>query len=96
MTKLLTKKNNFMFLAMLTFVFISTCALAISGGIPFSVEPLAYSTIQPKTFPPLPVLQEGDSFPILSAQGVLAVDLDSGVSLYDKNSDAQLLPELYS
>ena len=32
------------------------------------------------------------SFPVLTAQGVLAVDMDSGVPLYEKNPDAPLLP----
>lgn len=91
MIKLLTKKNYFMFLAMLVFVFVSTSALAISGQSVFPSQRKAEKVVS-RQFPPLPVLQDRNSFPILSAQGVLAVDLNSGVSLYDKNSDAQLLP----
>jgi D-alanyl-D-alanine carboxypeptidase len=41
---------------------------------------------------PLPVLQQRDSFPLLSAQGVLAVDVESGVVLYEKDADKPLLP----
>lgn len=40
-----------------------------------------------------PVLKSGVfSFPILSAQSVIALDLDSDVSLYEKNPDYSLLP----
>lgn len=39
----------------------------------------------------LPVLK-GSSFPILSAQSVLAVDIDSETILYEKNPDSGLLP----
>ncbi|MCX6705160.1 MAG: D-alanyl-D-alanine carboxypeptidase [Candidatus Woesebacteria bacterium] len=45
-----------------------------------------------KNFPPLPVLGLNSTFPILSAQGALAVDLNSGVNLYEKNPDIKLLP----
>lgn len=41
---------------------------------------------------PLPVLGETDEFPVLSAQGVIAIDMDSGVSLYEKDADKKLLP----
>lgn len=40
----------------------------------------------------LPVLSNSSAFPILSAQGVIAVDENSGVSLYEKDADSQLLP----
>lgn len=40
----------------------------------------------------LPVLTENNSFPILSGQGVIAVDKDSGVTLYEKSADAPLYP----
>lgn len=91
--KLLTKKSNFLFLNMLVFVFISTSAMAISGGLTIDriITP-DVKKVSAKTFPPLPVLRDGLSFPILSAQGVYAVDLNSGVSLYEKNSEARLLP----
>ena len=40
----------------------------------------------------LPVLKNTDSIPVLSAQGVYAYDVDSGVVLYEKNPDEPLLP----
>lgn len=39
-----------------------------------------------------PVLTGNKTFPVLSAQAVLAVDIDSGVSLYEKNPDEAFLP----
>src|SRR5258706_423742 len=71
---LLTKKNNFLFFAMLVFIFVASTALSISGQIP-KVEALVKSKIsESKNFPPLPVLGINSSFPILSAQGVIAND----------------------
>ena len=91
--KSLTKKNNFLYLAMLAFIFISSTAIAVSGDIPEPIKQLiSPPKLEARIFPPLPVLAADSSFPILSAQGVLAVDLSSGIPLYEKNSDAILLP----
>lgn len=91
--KFLIKKDYFLYMVILTFVFISSTSLAISGQVQLFTRLFNQSTAKTsKVFPPLPVLPNGISFPILSAQGALAVDLDSGVSLYEKNSDAALLP----
>lgn len=40
----------------------------------------------------IPVLSITSSYPTFSAASVYAYDLDSGISLYEKNSDLQLLP----
>lgn len=91
--KLLKKKSNLLYLVMLAFIFISTSALSLSKEDPISNSLLNYSTIKsPKYFPPNPVLGSETSFPVLSAQGALAVDLSSGINLYEKNADAKLLP----
>jgi len=90
--KFLTRKNNFLFFLMAVFVFVSSSALAIFKSIPI-VEKLSVPQVQSsKLFPLDPVLGAETSFPALSAQGVLAVDLDSGVTLFEKNSDFPLLP----
>lgn len=95
---LLKQKDHFLFFLILTFVFISSSALSISKDLVKDLKSLPKLSI-PKNFPANPVLKENSSplggkqvFPILSAQGALAVDLDSGVSLYEKNPDAVLLP----
>ena len=77
-------KDQFMFLAMLAFIFISSTALAASGNIPEIIPTLAKTT---ETFAPIPTLSNKSGFPIVSAQGALAVDLSSGISLYEKNAD---------
>ncbi len=90
--KLLTEKNNFLFLAMSVFIFVASSALVISGQLP-AIQQLISSTVKtPKSFPPIPILADNSSFPTFSAQGVMAVDLTSGISLYEKNTDSPLLP----
>ena len=90
--KILANKNQFLYLTILVFVFISTSALAISGQVP-ALKPLNNLIVKEnKTYPPLPLLTEHSPFPVISGEGALAVDLSSGVSLYEKNPDAKLLP----
>lgn len=49
--------------------------------------------LEDKVFVLKPVLKEGVfSFPVLSAQSVVVLDLDSNTSLYEKNPDLLLLP----
>lgn len=90
--KLIKKKDHFLFLAILAFVFVSSTALALSKSFD---KIILYSSVvkgEEKTFPPLPVLIGKNQYPVLSAQGVMAVDLSSGINLYEKNADSQLLP----
>ena len=91
MRKLLMKKNNYIFFLMLSFVFIASYALALSpaGAI---VYQKINKVISKKEYPPVPVISKDATFPIFSAQGVLAVDLPSGVSLFEKDADKALLP----
>lgn len=77
---------------MLVFVFVASTAFVISDSLPAVQKIIEPKVETSKIFPPLPVLAAESSFPTLSAQGVLAVDLTSGISLYEKNSDARLLP----
>jgi len=44
------------------------------------------------TYKVIPIFSELSSFPIISAQAVLATDLESGISLYEKDPDAPLFP----
>lgn len=91
MTKALSKnKDGFLYLLMLSFVLILTSVISLS-----SPQSPYYSLVTAKfekNFAPLPVLSTTLNFPVLSAQAALAVDLDSGVSLYEKNPEAPLLP----
>lgn len=83
-------KKNFLFLLMVAFVFISTSALSLSKrGFSLSEK---VSGENEKVFSPVPVLSDTSSFPIVSAQAALAVDVESGVTLYEKEPDKLLLP----
>jgi serine-type D-Ala-D-Ala carboxypeptidase (penicillin-binding protein 5/6) len=84
-------KNHFFYLTALVFVFMSTTALSMSGKIPEVITGAKINQKTVRVFPSVPVLST-DYFPTVSAQGVLAVDIDSGVSLYEKNPDKKLLP----
>ncbi len=77
---------------MLAFVFVSTSALAINGKVPDIVKHIPVMAGEKRIFSPIPVLGVSSTFPTLSAQGAMAVDLMSGVSLYEKNPDNTLLP----
>lgn len=91
MKKLLVKKNNGFFFLMLSFVFIASSALALSPVGPTVYQKVS-AIISKKEFPPNPVILKDATFPIFSAQGVLAVDLASGVALFEKDADKALLP----
>lgn len=83
-------RKNLLYLALASFVFVSSTSLALT-----KVERHTGFTygLSDKSFAPRPVLSETiNSFPVISAQSVLAVDLDSGVTLYEKDPERPLLP----
>ena len=90
--KFFSKKDHLLYLAILAFVFISSTALSISGDLQKVFEKFPVVARENKVFAPIPVLSKSSTFPIVSSQGALAVDLESGISLYEKNSDSPLLP----
>jgi len=91
--KFFKNRKHFQFLVMLAFVFVASSALAISGStILIHINMANQEKVVSKTFFPLPILGADTAFPVLSAQGVIATDLDSGITLYEKNPDAKLLP----
>ena len=85
----LDDSRSLLFLSLLSFVFIASTALALSAS---------ESRYQPETsqnqklLSPLPVISKDASFPIISAQAALAIDMDSQVSLYEKRADSPFLP----
>ena len=91
MKKLLTKKNNYLFFLMLSFVFVASSALSLSPS-GMGVYQKINKVISKKEYPLVPVISKDATFPIFSAQGVLAVDLPSGVTLFEKDADKALLP----
>ncbi len=90
--KLRVSKHNFFYLTILSFVFVSSFAMAVSKSVPRILDFVPVVVAQEKHFPPVPVLKEVYDYPILSSQGVIAIDLSTGISLYEKNPDKTLLP----
>ncbi len=78
-----------LYLSLLSFVFIVSCAFSLSREASIQVARGAEAR---RSLTPLPTLHESATFPIISAQAALAIDLDSGVTLYEKDPDKLLLP----
>ncbi|HJX46115.1 MAG TPA: D-alanyl-D-alanine carboxypeptidase [Patescibacteria group bacterium] len=87
-------KSYFLYFLMLSFVFIATTALSLSKIEKIKPEEkLVSDKIETKNFIPNPILKENtNTFPIVSAQAALAIDLSSMTPLYEKNPDLTLLP----
>ncbi|MBX4205765.1 D-alanyl-D-alanine carboxypeptidase [Candidatus Microgenomates bacterium] len=79
-----------MHLSMIAFVFVASVGLSLVNkgiiALPTPTVTRAYDVS------PLPVLGDTTSFPVVSAQGVIAIDDQSGVTMYEKNADQPLLP----
>ncbi|OGM10556.1 hypothetical protein A2W13_01945 [Candidatus Woesebacteria bacterium RBG_16_36_11] len=87
-------KSLFLYLLMLSFIFIATCGLSLSTIQESKPkEKIVPDKIETKEFTPNPTLKDNiNTFPIISAQAVLAIDLASMTPLYEKNPDLTLLP----
>jgi len=81
-----------MYLAMLSFVFIVSCALSLNKAKESKYWIIQKSKAESKVFTPIPTLKAGTAFPVISAQGALIQDLNSGVYLYEKGSEKSLYP----
>lgn len=76
------------YLSILAFVFTASSAMALIPRQTILTTPKTYNF----EINEMPVLNKESSFPIFSGQGVIAVDIDSGVSLYEKDADNKLYP----
>ena len=85
---------KFLVLLIASFIFFATTTLSlIKLRIPEQIQVIiAPKKVDLANLPRLPVLTNNGNFPEFSAEGVLAVDLRSGVTLYAKNPDDILLP----
>lgn len=83
--------NKLLYLSMLSFIFIATSAIALNSDLE-NVITYIYPEKNTKAYSDLPILAENAKYPILSAQSVMAVDLTSGVTLYEKDPNKPLLP----
>ncbi|WKZ26117.1 MAG: D-alanyl-D-alanine carboxypeptidase family protein [bacterium] len=84
-------RDQLFYLSILSFLLISTTAISISGNFSKVKDYITIVKVK-KTYPDLPVLKNDATYPILSSQSVMAVDLDSGVTLYEKDPNKALLP----
>jgi D-alanyl-D-alanine carboxypeptidase (penicillin-binding protein 5/6) len=88
-------QKDLLYLSFASFLLISTTALYLSTSSQ-SEETLAANDAQyeEKYYTPIPVLKDNTTltFPIISAQAALALDLDTMVPLYEKNPDTTFLP----
>ena len=82
--------KNFLYFLMVCFVFISS--FSFIGLKEEGQDSSLIGKNNEKVFADLPEIKDDFSFPIVSAQAVLAVDLNSGVTLYEKEADKKLLP----
>lgn len=87
-----TNKYYFLYFVAITFVFVSTTAMSLTNKLDVQKNNQPKIIAFDKLFPPNPVLKSSANFPVLSAQGVIVTDLNSGVTLYEKNPDQKLLP----
>ena len=76
---------------MLCFVFIASFSFVQINESNKITVPL-FTKSEEKVFADLPQIKDNSQFPIVSAQAVLIVDLNSGISLYEKDADKKLLP----
>ena len=84
-------KNRLLYLSLLSFLLISTSALSLTNNLDKMVT-FIYPKTKVKAYSPIPILKDGAKYPTLSAQSVMAVDLISGVTLYEKDPNKALLP----
>lgn len=80
---------NLLYLLLLAFVLIVTTGFAANRK---NLKTKVELDRKVEEFSSLPTLNGSDTFPVISAQAALAVDLGSGVTLYEKNPDEPLLP----
>ncbi|MDP3994580.1 MAG: hypothetical protein Q8P91_02015, partial [bacterium] len=78
---------------MLSFVFVASSALVLSSVAKPELKTETNSVPEVNlNLPPVPVLGIATPFPIISGQAALAVDITSGITLYEKDPDKLLLP----
>jgi D-alanyl-D-alanine carboxypeptidase len=86
-------RNNLLYLSLLAFILVSTTALSLNNNN--NLKEIVKYVVTPKNtkaYSDLPVLKNDVSYPVVSAQSVMAIDLDSGVTLYEKDPNKPLLP----
>ena len=94
------QKNYLTKLTILSLILSFSTVLASHKNIQTKyVEPVVITQVKgvnvetlPPDLPDVPILNKNVFFPQVSAQSVFVLDMDSGVALYEKNSNARFLP----
>ncbi len=88
--------HNFIYFLIFSFLIVASSALIakpFSGNlVEKQNEKIVDSGANKPGSPPKPVIVSSPTPLLLSAHSVLAVDVDSGITLYEKNPDLKLLP----
>jgi len=80
------------YLSALCLILLVSTSLSLTSSQNIHTNPLEALSFFSKDYPKAPVLKDTSYYPVISAQGALAVDLDSSVVLYEKEPDQHLLP----
>lgn len=86
---------KFLYISLVAFVIAVASSLAIYRQYTAEQRILMVPVIAKEdgaNYPPIPSLIGSKSFPILSAQSVLAIDMDSQIVLYEKDANTKSLP----
>ncbi len=85
---------NFLYLSIFSFVFIASFALSLNKAVRIRTPRIEIinEISEREKFPSLPVLKKYENAPELTAESILALDVNSGVVLYQKNPDELLFP----
>jgi D-alanyl-D-alanine carboxypeptidase (penicillin-binding protein 5/6) len=86
--KLLRPSIKLIYILLLVIVFFGSFLL----GVKIRAQELGIKLYDIGNASQLPILNGEKTFPILSGQGVIAIDGDSNVTLYEKNADKEFLP----
>jgi D-alanyl-D-alanine carboxypeptidase (penicillin-binding protein 5/6) len=84
--------ERFLFLSIICFIFVSSFSLSLTKLGRIKEVVINSKVLGDETYPPVPVLKGNPAKPEISAVSIFAVDMDSGVYLYEKNPDEQLFP----
>jgi serine-type D-Ala-D-Ala carboxypeptidase (penicillin-binding protein 5/6) len=79
---------KFLYFLLVTLAFFGSFAI----GYKVRAKELGVRTYDLGTVSSLPVMTGSQNFPILSGQGIIAIDGDSNTTLFEKNADTKLLP----
>lgn len=89
----MNSKLKLFYVSLVSFPLIASSALAINKTLQYrTITVTTVLAAQDTHLPPIPRLKSNSNFPELTAHAVVAMDVDSGVTLFQKNPDQKVLP----